>query len=111
MPAAAPGQALTPSAPDQAATGSIQSNAHPPAGALAPAPPQGAVVAGGDRPVIAAEQAQPAAEASTLHRLAPESASAGGFGLQVCTLPSILYYHACRACQKRQGASADELQI
>jgi hypothetical protein len=111
MPAAAPGQALTPCAPDQAATGSIQSDAHSPAGAPAPAPPQDAAVARGDLPVNAAEQAQPAAEASTLHRLAPESASAGGFGLQVCTLPSNVCYHACRACQKRQGASADELQI
>lgn len=111
MPAAVPEQALTPSAPDQAATGSIQSDAHPPDGAPAPAPPQDAAVAAGDLPVSAAGQAQPAAEASTLHRLAPESASAGGFGLQVCTLPSILYFHACRACQKRQDASADKLQI
>ena len=80
----APDQARDPSAPDQAA-GSVQSEAHQPSGAPAPAPPPDAPAAG-DPPrgtENAAEQPQPAAEASTLHRLAAESPSAGNFGLEV----------------------------
>ncbi len=92
MPAAAPDQAQVPSMPDQAA-GRVQPDTGPPA----PAPLPATSVAAGGGPAggteTAPEPPQPAAEASTLHRLAAESASAGSFGLQVFMPPIWLWPH------------------